>query len=80
LNLSAAEGHPAAVMDMSFANQAFSVEYLKTHRGQMAPDVYVVPKDIDQEIARLKLASMGIEIDALTSTQVHYLTSWQSGT
>jgi adenosylhomocysteinase len=80
LNLSAAEGHPAAVMDMSFANQALSAEYLTQHRGQMEPDVYVVPKSIDKEIARLKLASMGIAIDTLTAEQETYLSSWQSGT
>jgi adenosylhomocysteinase len=80
LNLSAAEGHPAAVMDMSFANQALSVEYLHENRGSLPVDVYVVPKDIDQDIARLKLASMGIEIDILTEAQEEYLNSWQSGT
>ena len=80
LNLSAAEGHPAAVMDMSFANQALSVEYLDKHRGRLEPDVYVVPTAIDKEIARLKLASMGIEIDTLTPEQEQYLRSWQSGT
>jgi adenosylhomocysteinase len=80
LNLSAAEGHPAAVMDMSFANQALSAEYLKQTRGQLSPGVYVVPAEIDGEIARLKLASMGIEIDTLTSEQEKYLRSWQSGT
>ncbi len=80
LNLSAAEGHPAAVMDMSFANQALSAEYLKNNKGNLDPGVYVVPEDIDKEIARLKLASMGIEIDALTAKQEEYLNSWQSGT
>ncbi len=80
LNLSAAEGHPAAVMDMSFANQALSVEYLLQHRGEMAVGVYPVPQVIDQDIARLKLASMGIEIDVLTPEQQAYLGSWQSGT
>jgi adenosylhomocysteinase len=80
LNLSAAEGHPAAVMDMSFANQSLSAEYLKQNQGKLAPDVYVVPKHIDQEIARLKLASMGVEIDRLTAEQEAYLSSWQSGT
>jgi len=80
LNLSAAEGHPAAVMDMSFANQALSAEYLKNNKGNLDPGVYVVPEDIDQEIARLKLASMGIEIDALNAKQEEYLNSWQSGT
>ncbi len=80
LNLSAAEGHPAAVMDMSFANQALSAEYLKNNKGNLDPGVYVVPQDIDKEIARLKLASMGIEIDTLTAKQEEYLNSWQSGT
>jgi adenosylhomocysteinase len=80
LNLSAAEGHPAAVMDMSFANQARSVEYLKDNKGKLAADVYVVPTAIDKEIARLKLASMGVEIDSLTPQQQSYLSSWQSGT
>jgi len=80
LNLSAAEGHPAAVMDMSFANQALSAEYLKNNKGNLDPGVYVVPEDIDKEIARLKLASMGIEIDTLTAKQEEYLNSWQSGT
>jgi len=68
------------VMDMSFANQALSVEYLRDHRGDLTPDVYVVPQDIDREIARLKLASMGIAIDRLTPEQEAYLASWQSGT
>ncbi|HEX7157653.1 MAG TPA: adenosylhomocysteinase [Edaphobacter sp.] len=80
LNLSAAEGHPAAVMDMSFANQALSAEHLQAQRGKLEPDVYVVPKDIDQEIARLKLASMDIVIDVLTAEQQEYLNSWESGT
>jgi adenosylhomocysteinase len=80
LNLSAGEGHPAAVMDMSFANQALSAEYLQQSKGKLEPGVYVVPKPIDQEIARLKLASMGIEIDVLTPEQETYLASWQSGT
>jgi adenosylhomocysteinase len=80
LNLSAGEGHPAAVMDMSFANQALSAEYLVSRRGELPPDVYIVPTEIDQEIARLKLASMGIEIDVLTPEQETYLNSWQSGT
>ncbi|HCF99941.1 MAG TPA: adenosylhomocysteinase [Chloroflexi bacterium] len=80
LNLSAGEGHPAAVMDMSFANQALSAEYLKDNRGKLEPGVYVVPKDIDKEIARLKLASMDISIDTLSPEQSQYLASWQSGT
>jgi adenosylhomocysteinase len=80
LNLAAAEGHPAAVMDMSFANQSLSVEYLKDQRAELQPGVYVVPPEIDKEIARLKLASMGVEIDVLTPEQEAYLNSWQSGT
>lgn len=80
LNLSAAEGHPAAVMDMSFANQALSVEYLLQQRGEMAPGIYPVPPEIDQDVARLKLASMEINIDVLTPEQQAYLGSWQSGT
>ena len=80
INLAAAEGHPAAVMDMSFANQALCVEYL-ARRGQPLPiDVHVVPREIDQEVARLKLASMDIEIDELTPEQQKYLTSWEEGT
>ena len=80
INLAAAEGHPAAVMDMSFANQALCVEYLAT-RGQPLPiDVHVVPREIDKEVARLKLASMDIEIDELTPEQQKYLTSWEAGT
>jgi adenosylhomocysteinase len=80
LNLSAAEGHPAAVMDMSFANQALSAEYLQQKRGELSPGVYIVPTEIDHEIARLKLASMNIEIDVLTAEQEQYMNSWQSGT
>ncbi|MBI2939447.1 MAG: adenosylhomocysteinase [Chloroflexi bacterium] len=80
INLAAAEGHPAAVMDMSFANQALSVEHLIRHQADLQPGVYVVPKPLDDEVARLKLQSMGIEIDELTPEQQHYLRSWQSGT
>jgi adenosylhomocysteinase len=80
LNLSAAEGHPAAVMDMSFANQALSVEYLTRSRGELEVGVYGVPEAIDAEVARLKLASMGVAIDRLTDQQEHYLSSWQAGT
>ena len=80
INLAAAEGHPASVMDMSFANQALTVEYLATRDQRLPPDVYDVPKEIDQEVARLKLASMGITIDALTEEQRKYLSSWESGT
>ena len=79
VNLAAAEGHPASVMDMSFANQALCVEYL-AQKEKLAPDVYPVPRDIDQNVGRLKLASMGINIDELTQEQEAYLQSWESGT
>ncbi len=80
INLSAAEGHPAAVMDMSFANQALCAEYMVRHHDQLQRAVYPVPADIDADIARLKLAAMHIGIDTLTPEQVTYLASWQSGT
>ena len=80
INLAAAEGHPAAVMDMSFANQALCAEYLVQHHQQLQANVYPVPQPIDAGIARLKLAAMGITIDALTPEQEAYLASWQSGT
>ncbi len=80
INLAAAEGHPAAVMDMSFANQALSAEYLVAKGGQLKPGVYPVPREIDEEIARLKLASTGISIDTLTAEQKQYLASWNEGT
>jgi adenosylhomocysteinase len=80
INLAAAEGHPASVMDMSFANQALSLEYLLQHAGEMENKVYTIPEAIDREIARLKLESMGIEIDILTIDQERYLTSWEEGT
>ncbi|MPZ24395.1 MAG: adenosylhomocysteinase [Dehalococcoidia bacterium] len=80
INLAAAEGHPAAVMDMSFANQALSTEYMVQHRGDLPPGVSSVPEDIDQEVARLKLRSMGMSIDTLSDEQVRYLSSWESGT
>lgn len=80
VNLAAAEGHPPSVMDMSFANQALAVEYLAQNTKTLHPDVYVVPRDIDQEIARLKLHSMGISIDQLSDEQQRYLSSWESGT
>lgn len=80
INLAAAEGHPASVMDMSFANQALGVAYLVREGKDLAPGVYSVPEDIDQEIARLKLAAMEIEIDQLTAEQEKYLTSWEGGT
>ena len=77
VNLAAAEGHPASVMDMSFANQALSAEYLVKEGKNLKPDVYSVPREIDHEIARLKLVAMGIEIDTLSEEQQAYLTSWQ---
>jgi adenosylhomocysteinase len=80
LNLAAAEGHPAAVMDMSFANQALSVEYLARQGKSLPPNVYAVPADIDQTVARLKLEAMAVRIDELTAEQRAYLSSWQEGT
>ncbi len=80
INLAAAEGHPAAVMDMSFANQALTVEYLLKNGKSLEKIVYSVPTDIDESIARFKLESMGVEIDTLTSEQERYLTSWKEGT
>ena len=80
INLSAAEGHPSAVMDMSFANQALSVEYIVQHRGQLSPKVHSVPKETDAEVGRLKLESLGIGIDTLTSEQQRYQESWEEGT
>jgi adenosylhomocysteinase len=80
VNLSAAEGHPASVMDMSFANQALGAEYMLQHSGELQPKVYTIPQDIDKEIARLKLTAMGISIDTLTPEQEQYLSSWESGT
>ncbi len=80
INLVAAEGHPAYVMDMSFANQALAAEYLRREGDKLDPKVYKVPTRIDDQIAKLKLSSMGIEIDELTPEQVEYLSSWQMGT
>jgi adenosylhomocysteinase len=80
VNLATAEGHPAAVMDMSFANQALSAEHVVAHAGELERRVYVVPEEIDREIARLKLESMGVEIDQLTEEQARYLASWDEGT
>ena len=80
INLAAAEGHPASVMDMSFANQALAAEYLVKHHEELKPQVYVVPHEIDQEIARLKLAAMDVHIDDLTDEQQAYLSSWAEGT
>ncbi|MBE9057450.1 adenosylhomocysteinase [Sphaerospermopsis sp. LEGE 08334] len=80
VNLAAAEGHPSAVMDMSFANQALACEYLVKNKGKLAPGLYSIPTEVDQEIARLKLQALGIYIDSLTADQVEYINSWQSGT
>jgi adenosylhomocysteinase len=80
VNLAAAEGHPAAVMDMSFANQALSAEFVVNHAAELEPRVYDVPAEIDREIARLKLETMGVEIDRLTEEQARYLASWDEGT
>jgi adenosylhomocysteinase len=80
VNLSAAEGHPAAVMDMSFANQALAVEWVVKERGALEPRVYDVPVQIDKDVARLKLRAMGVEIDTLTDEQDRYLHSWEQGT
>ncbi|MBI3628831.1 MAG: adenosylhomocysteinase, partial [Candidatus Rokubacteria bacterium] len=80
INLASAEGHPASVMDMSFANQALSAEYMVKHGQTLERKVYVVPREIDREIARLKLASMDVQIDELTPDQESYLGSWTHGT
>ncbi|QUS59291.1 adenosylhomocysteinase [Synechocystis sp. PCC 7339] len=80
VNLAAAEGHPSAVMDMSFANQALACEHLVKNQGQLEPGMHSIPVEVDQEIARLKLQAMGIAIDSLTPEQVEYINSWASGT
>ncbi|HQP09539.1 MAG TPA: adenosylhomocysteinase, partial [Anaerolineaceae bacterium] len=80
INLAAAEGHPASVMDMSFANQALSAEYMVKHYKELENKVYSVPEVIDREIARLKLESMGVTIDQLSQEQLDYLNSWEEGT
>jgi len=80
VNLGAAEGHPAAVMDMSFANQALSAEYVVQHHAELGKQVYVVPQAIDEEVARLKLAAIGIVLDEMTPEQRAYVSSWQHGT
>jgi adenosylhomocysteinase len=80
INLAAAEGHPSAVMDMSFANQALACEYLVQNKGKLEPGLYSIPTEVDQEIARLKLQAMGIAIDTLTNEQVEYMNSWTAGT
>jgi len=80
INLAAAEGHPASVMDMSFANQALSVEYLVKNKGTLSPGVHLLPKEVDQEIASLKLRALGVAIDTLTAEQLEYISSWETGT
>lgn len=80
INLASAEGHPASVMDMSFANQALAAEYMVKNSASMTPNVYVIPEDIDKEIARLKLEAMGVRIDTLTPAQAEYLSQWEEGT
>ena len=80
INLASAEGHPASVMDMSFANQALSLEYMVKHAEELENTVYAVPSDIDHEIARMKLEAMGVNIDVLTDEQEDYLHSWEHGT
>ncbi|MCC5899136.1 MAG: adenosylhomocysteinase [Phormidium sp. BM_Day4_Bin.17] len=80
VNLAAAEGHPSAVMDMSFANQALACEYLVKNKGKLEPGLHSIPQEIDREIARLKLVAMGIDLDSLTPEQHEYINSWKSGT
>ena len=80
VNLAAAEGHPSAVMDMSFANQALACEYLVKNKGQLQPGLHSIPAELDKEIARLKLQAMGIAIDSLTPAQIEYINSWTAGT
>ena len=79
VNLGAAEGHPAAVMDMSFVNQVFCAEYVAQHHVELVPQVYVVPEAIDAEVARLKLAALGIILDAMIFEQLEYVSSWKHG-
>ncbi|MBA2704630.1 MAG: adenosylhomocysteinase [Blastocatellia bacterium] len=80
INLAAAEGHPASVMDMSFANQALSVEYLVKNKGELSPGVHLLPPEVDTEIASLKLKALGLSIDTLTAEQLEYISSWETGT
>ena len=80
INLAAAEGHPASVMDMSFANQALSVEYLVKKKSELKPGVHLLPKEVDTEIASLKLRALGLAIDTLTAEQIEYIGSWETGT
>ena len=76
MNLACAEGHPASVMDMSFANQALAAEYLYQHRGELENKVYDVPAEIDELVAAVKLETLGVNIDELTDEQIAYMTSW----
>ncbi len=80
VNLAAAEGHPSAVMDMSFANQALACEYLAKNKGKLEPGIHSIPREVDEDIARLKLQAMGIAIDSYTTDQVEYINSWTAGT
>jgi adenosylhomocysteinase len=80
VNLAAAEGHPSAVMDMSFANQAMACEFLVQNKGKLAAGIYSIPEAVDKQIALLKLQAMGIKIDALDAAQIEYIGSWNSGT
>ena len=80
INLAAAEGHPASVMDMSFANQALCAEYMVKNHGTLEKKVYSVPEELDKQVAKMKLESMGVKIDRLTLEQEHYLASWSEGT
>jgi adenosylhomocysteinase len=80
INLAAAEGHPASVMDMSFANQALAAEYLAKNHKSLEKKVYPVPEELDKKVARLKLEAMGVKIDKLTAEQEEYLASWSEGT
>ena len=80
INLAAAEGHPASVMDMSFANQALSAEYLVKNKGTLEKGLHVLPPEVDTEIAGLKLEAMGVRIDTLTPEMIEYMSSWETGT
>ncbi len=80
MNLTAAEGHPASVMDMSFANQALAVEYLVKHKGHLGNHLITLPAEVDEQIAKLKLAAMGIAIDTMTPAMREYMSSWNMGT
>lgn len=80
INLAAAEGHPASVMDMSFANQALAADYMAKNHATLEKRVYSVPEGLDKQVAKMKLESMGVKIDRLTVEQEHYLSSWSEGT